>query len=78
MINYNGFGMTGLNINALEEIARTPSHLVKTNIPGVIYLGGNMIIIDKALVNDVLPVADAPVKETSPSLRQKVLRMLKK
>ncbi|MBQ7105015.1 MAG: hypothetical protein IJN90_04090 [Bacilli bacterium] len=78
MTRHNCFEMTGLNIDALELIANTPSHLVYTKIPGVICFGGNTIVIDKALRNDVFPITDAPIMEKRPSLRQKVLRMLKK
>lgn len=78
MIKYNSFEMTGLNINAIEMIAHTPSHLINTKVPGVIIVGGNTIVIDKALQRDVLPVTDAPIKTKGPSLRQKVLRMMKK
>lgn len=78
MIRYNSFEMTGLNIDALHMIANTPSHLVNTQIPGVIRFGGNTIIIDKALQRDVLPITDAPIFKQGPSMKEKVLRILKR
>lgn len=78
MTRYNSFEMTGLNIDALLMIANTPAHLVNTQIPGVVKFGGNTIIVDKALVRDVLPDTDAPLFEKGPSLKQKVLRIIQR
>lgn len=78
MAKFNSFEMTGLNIDALHIIANTPSHLIDTNVPGVIKFAGNTIIIDKALQQDVFPVVDAPILPQGPTLKQKVLRILKK
>ena len=36
------------------------------------------IIVDKALVRDVLPDTDAPLFEKGPSLKQKVLRIIQR
>ena len=78
MAKYNSFEMTGLNIDALHIIANTPSHLINTQIPGVVKFAGNIIVVDKALQQDVFPVIDAPILPQGPTLRQKVLRLLKK
>ena len=73
MKRYCDGNMTGINIDALEIIAMTPIRITQSSIPGVVYIGGNKIIIDKVLKDDVFPEIDAPirVKET---FKQKVKR----
>ena len=73
---YDGH-MTGININALDLIAMSPTKTVKTSIPGVICIGYQTIVVDKALKNDVFPVTDAQI-EKKQTLKEKVLSYLKK